>query len=367
MVTRSPRSRARSTTTLRRPQATAVDAEVDQILHSARPRPLAAVSELVLSRLTWYATFVTLHDDFRVVEHLSADPPSRVVEPRPGTDDPVRLVLARGAHGPLRLDTAEVARGTLTARLLASLGHAGIDETRPSTARRTLRGLGGAELSAVPGTVGRADHATTGAGREVVVAPLPGESRVLGLLVAHPAGEDRAAPEEAAEALARLADQVGRALQAAQDAAAPTAPRAVPHGGAPRSAGRRRVDLDRFTDRQWYLPFDPSSVARARALVTQACADWGSRVPARTVELVVSELVANAVRHGWGSMRVAVCEKPDGLLLEVWDANPEPPVPRDPSRTPMGGFGIQIVATLARWGWRREGAGKTVWAFVPAS
>ena len=119
--------------------------------------------------------------------------------------------------------------------------------------------------------------------------------------------------------------------------------------------------------RRWQLPGEASSIPRARALTTQMCDLW--RLPqSRQAELVVSELVANAVLHGHGTVSLHVREAPDrGLRIEVGDANPTPPrrVDGHPDRT--GGFGLTVVGTVAQWGWRAESMGKVVWALVPAS
>ena len=119
--------------------------------------------------------------------------------------------------------------------------------------------------------------------------------------------------------------------------------------------------------RRWQLPGEASSIPRARALTTQMCELW--RLPqSRQAELVVSELVANAVLHGHGTVSLHVREAPDrGLRIEVGDANPAPPrrVDGHPDRT--GGFGLTVVGTVAQWGWRAESMGKVVWALVPAA
>ena len=121
-------------------------------------------------------------------------------------------------------------------------------------------------------------------------------------------------------------------------------------GGAPR---RRR----------WSLPSDPGSIARARHAVLQTCAAWG--IPgSSSAELVVSELVGNAVMHGWGHVVVRLFDTGDGLRIEVEDSNPAPPVTTDGHPGRVGGYGMRIVERLADWGWRPSGDGKLVWARV---
>lgn len=115
--------------------------------------------------------------------------------------------------------------------------------------------------------------------------------------------------------------------------------------------------------RRWSLPSEPASIGRARHAVLQTCAGWG--VPgASSAELVVSELVANAVMHGWGHVVLRLFDTGEGLRIEVEDANPAPPVTTDGHPGRVGGYGMQIVERLADWGWRPSGHGKLVWARV---
>ncbi|UNX54597.1 SpoIIE family protein phosphatase [Georgenia sp. TF02-10] len=113
--------------------------------------------------------------------------------------------------------------------------------------------------------------------------------------------------------------------------------------------------------RRWRLPVDPASIGRARHAVRRTCAAWG--IPhAGAAELVVSELMANAVMHGWGRVGLYLHDTGDGLRIEVEDANPAPPVTRERHASRVGGFGMHIVDRLADWGWRATPNGKVVWA-----
>ncbi|GGC03456.1 SpoIIE family protein phosphatase [Cellulomonas carbonis] len=115
--------------------------------------------------------------------------------------------------------------------------------------------------------------------------------------------------------------------------------------------------------RRWNLPSEPASIGRARQAVLRTCSAWelggGS-----SAELVVSELVANAVLHGWGHVELRLFDTGDGLRIEVEDANPAPPVTTDGHVGRVGGYGMRIVERLADWGWRPSGSGKLVWARV---
>jgi len=115
--------------------------------------------------------------------------------------------------------------------------------------------------------------------------------------------------------------------------------------------------------RRWSLPSEPESIGRARRAVVRTCAAW--ELPgAASAELVVSELVANAVMHGWGHVVLRLFDTGDGLRIEVEDANPAPPVTADGAPGRVGGFGMRIVERLGDWGWRPAGEGKLVWARV---
>jgi PAS domain S-box-containing protein len=115
--------------------------------------------------------------------------------------------------------------------------------------------------------------------------------------------------------------------------------------------------------RRWSLPSEPGSIARARHAVVRSCTAWG--IPgAASAELVVSELVANAVLHGWGHVVLRLFDTGEGLRIEVEDANPAPPVSVDGHPGLVGGYGMRIVERLAEWGWRPSGPGKLVWAVL---
>ncbi len=121
------------------------------------------------------------------------------------------------------------------------------------------------------------------------------------------------------------------------------------------------VDEERSRQRRWSLPSDPGSIARARHAVLRACESWD--LPGSgAAELVVSELVANAVLHGWGHVVLRLFDTGQGLRMEVEDANPAPPVSVDGHEDRVGGYGMRIVERLAEWGWQPVGGGKLVWA-----
>ncbi|MFE0422561.1 SpoIIE family protein phosphatase [Streptomyces sp. NPDC058953] len=111
----------------------------------------------------------------------------------------------------------------------------------------------------------------------------------------------------------------------------------------------------------WQLPREPRSVGRARELARGRLTAWGLEPLVDTVELLVSELVTNALRYGEGETRLRLlCDRT--LVCEVWDAGLVQPRRRRARDTDEGGRGLQLVGLLsAAWGSRRTPRGKTVW------
>jgi len=110
------------------------------------------------------------------------------------------------------------------------------------------------------------------------------------------------------------------------------------------------------------LSHDPSSVALARQFVGTALS--GPVVP--DAQLVVSELVSNAVLYTAGSIMVTLKNGAKLVTVAVWDEDPTvvPRLADAPSGRP-GGRGLKIVAALSeRWGYRFDPPGKTVWAML---
>ncbi|WP_432572456.1 ATP-binding SpoIIE family protein phosphatase [Kineococcus sp. SYSU DK005] len=118
--------------------------------------------------------------------------------------------------------------------------------------------------------------------------------------------------------------------------------------------------------RRWQLPSEPSSVGKARHATLRACAVWGLGVGPQA-EIVVSELVANAVLHGWGPVGLRLFDLPGALRVEVEDDSPEHPRVVQARPDGAGGHGMRVVATLGRWGVTPTRRGKIVWVEVPTS
>ncbi|MGW7552278.1 SpoIIE family protein phosphatase [Streptomyces rimosus] len=111
----------------------------------------------------------------------------------------------------------------------------------------------------------------------------------------------------------------------------------------------------------WNLAPEARSVSRARELARDQLTDWGLEALVDTTELLVSELVTNALRHGHGEIRLRLLLDRT-LVCEVWDADLAQPRRRRARDTDEGGRGLQLVGLLsAGWGSRRTPRGKTVW------
>lgn len=111
----------------------------------------------------------------------------------------------------------------------------------------------------------------------------------------------------------------------------------------------------------WRLPREPRSVGRARELARAQLVAWELEALVDTVELLVSELVTNALRYGEGEIRLRLL-RDRTLVCEVWDSGLVQPRRRRARDTDEGGRGLQLVGLLsAAWGSRRTPRGKTVW------
>ncbi|APE23690.1 MULTISPECIES: SpoIIE family protein phosphatase [Streptomyces] len=111
----------------------------------------------------------------------------------------------------------------------------------------------------------------------------------------------------------------------------------------------------------WRLPREPRSVGRARELARTQLKAWDLEPLVDTVELLVSELVTNALRYGEGEIRLRLL-RDRTLVCEVWDSGLVQPRRRRAKDTDEGGRGLQLVGLLSSsWGSRRTPRGKTVW------
>ncbi|MEU6194428.1 SpoIIE family protein phosphatase [Streptomyces sp. NPDC047061] len=127
-------------------------------------------------------------------------------------------------------------------------------------------------------------------------------------------------------------------------------------------ARTRALDADRVAT--WDLPSDPAVVADARARVLARLEAWHLPDLAFTAELVVSELVTNAIRYGQPPVQLRLI-RGAALICEVSDGSGTAPHLRRARTYDEGGRGLLLVAQLAhRWGTRQQPGGKTIWAEI---
>lgn len=112
----------------------------------------------------------------------------------------------------------------------------------------------------------------------------------------------------------------------------------------------------------WQLPPDPSVVADARALATDQLSAWNLEEAAFSTELIVSELVTNAIRYASGPISLRLI-RDRSLICEVTDTGFTSPHLRRATNDEEGGRGLFLVAQCTeRWGTRYHQGGKTIWA-----
>ncbi|MFJ4685410.1 SpoIIE family protein phosphatase [Streptomyces sp. NPDC088789] len=113
----------------------------------------------------------------------------------------------------------------------------------------------------------------------------------------------------------------------------------------------------------WDIPADPALVAPIRKQVVERLDAWNLSAESFTTELVVSELVTNAIRYGAHPIRLRLIHDTDTLICEVSDTSHTAPHLRRARTWDEGGRGLLLVAQLTqRWGSRHTAEGKTIWA-----
>jgi anti-sigma regulatory factor (Ser/Thr protein kinase) len=86
-----------------------------------------------------------------------------------------------------------------------------------------------------------------------------------------------------------------------------------------------------------------------------------------SAQLIVSELVANAVLHAGTTVELSVALRGQAIQVSVRDGSPDSVQPGRPGQSAEGGRGLLVVASLATdWGCLRTRDGKVVWASIPA-
>ncbi|MFE2063983.1 SpoIIE family protein phosphatase [Streptomyces sp. NPDC059467] len=117
----------------------------------------------------------------------------------------------------------------------------------------------------------------------------------------------------------------------------------------------------------WEIEAQDRMVGRARELTARQLASWGLAEESFTTELIVSELVTNALRYGGDPITLRLI-RDRNLICEVSDGSSTSPHVRRAQDTDEGGRGLYLITQLAQnWGTRYGERGKTIWAEQPLS
>ncbi|MFF5342502.1 SpoIIE family protein phosphatase [Streptomyces althioticus] len=182
-----------------------------------------------------------------------------------------------------------------------------------------------------------------------------------GLLAHGDGGAEEAGRERLRRALEGTEGELRPGCQAVVDALVPSRPE---DDVALLMARTRRLAPEQIA--AWDLPPDPAVVADARRTAQDQLSRWGLDEELKfTTELLVSELVTNAIRHASGRVRLRLIRERT-LVCEVLDGGASAPHLRHPRAMDEGGRGLLLVSQLAeRWGTRFVPDGKIIWAEQP--
>ncbi|MDW6058286.1 SpoIIE family protein phosphatase [Streptomyces sp. FXJ1.4098] len=216
---------------------------------------------------------------------------------------------------------------------------------------------------------GSAEYLDLPSGPPLGLGSLPFESREVelaegSLLSLYTNGLIQAPDRDVDEAVAALRTVLSRPAESLEDLCDTVLTTLVPGRPADDVAllvARTRA-LDASQVATWDLPAEPAVVARARRCATDQLVAWGLDEAVFTTELVVSELVTNAIRHAQAPIQLRLIHDRD-LICEVSDGSNTAPHLRRARVFDEGGRGLLLVAQLARrWGTRHGPTGKTIWA-----
>lgn len=134
------------------------------------------------------------------------------------------------------------------------------------------------------------------------------------------------------------------------------------HAPDPPAEPGRRAGLD--------LPPSPESARAARRFAHATLAEWRLEPLTDDLDLVVSELITNALLHArtgrcapGATIRLDLERHEGHLLCRVGDGSELPPLPEEAVDTAESGRGLLLVEAVSTcWGWSREAGGKSVWA-----
>jgi len=125
----------------------------------------------------------------------------------------------------------------------------------------------------------------------------------------------------------------------------------------------RRLPEDNYAS--WTLAPKLTSVREARSVLAEPMKRWDLEDLIPTTELLVSELVTNAVKYSRGEVTLRLVNE-RALVCEVLDSSGALPRLRQANSEDESGRGLQVVRQLSqRWGARRTATGKVVWCEQP--
>ncbi|WP_167444133.1 ATP-binding SpoIIE family protein phosphatase, partial [Streptomyces diastatochromogenes] len=114
----------------------------------------------------------------------------------------------------------------------------------------------------------------------------------------------------------------------------------------------------------WDVPRDPAAVSGMRGAVSDKLEEWGLAELGFGMELVLSELITNAIRYASDPIHVRLI-RDRTLVCEVSDGSSTSPHLRYAATTDEGGRGLFLVSQMTeRWGTRYTPQGKVIWAEV---
>jgi anti-sigma regulatory factor (Ser/Thr protein kinase) len=124
----------------------------------------------------------------------------------------------------------------------------------------------------------------------------------------------------------------------------------------------RTLSLSPTQVASWTLPNDRTAVRSARHMAAHQLTEWGLEGLQDPTQLIVSELVTNAVRHSTGPIGLRLIQH-QALTCEVFDTDANSPRLRHARAIDENGRGLFLVTQLSRrWGTRPASGGKVIWA-----